>query len=165
VPGSLAALALLAAACGGGSHSTGTGASTPPNLAQAMNSFMRCMHTHGEPGLYDTRAPASPASGNVLLVFGGFAIQGADPGSPQFQSAQDACRHLLPMGAPPSAAELHKQLINAGRAAACMRAHGYPQWPDPKVIDGRLTNFVPSGIDVNSLRFQAAAKACQASGG
>jgi hypothetical protein len=159
--GVLAGIGLLAAACGGGSHPAGSGASSPPGLAQALGAYAHCLHGHGLPGVYVTRAPSSPNPGTALMIFHGFAIEGADPSSPGFQSAQSACQHLLPQGTPPPGAELHQQFLSAVKSARCMRSHGYPDWPDPQVVNGRVgIGFPSSGIDVNSPQFQSAAKAC-----
>jgi hypothetical protein len=128
----LAGIGLLAVGCGGGSHPGGSGASSPPGLAQALDAYAHCMHGHGLPGLYITRAPSSPNPGTTLRIFHGFAIVGADPGSPGFQSAQNACQHLLPHGTPPTGADLHQQFLSALKSARCMRSHGYPDWPDPR---------------------------------
>jgi hypothetical protein len=156
----LAVIGLVAAACGG-SHPAGSGASSPPGLAQALDAYAHCMHGQGLPGLYVTRAPSSPNPGPVLMIFHGFAIEGADPSSPGFQSAQNACQHLLPQGTPPTGAELHQQFITALKSARCMRFHGYPNWPDPRVMNGRVgTGFPSSGVDLNSPQFQSAAKTC-----
>ena len=155
----LAGTALLVAACGG-SHPAGSGASSPPDIAQAMASFVQCMHRHGLPGLYVTHAPASPSPGTTLLIFHGFAIEGANLSSPQFQSAQQACQHLLPHGTPPTAAELHQQFISALRSARCMREHGYPGWPDPQEINGHVGIGFEPGIDPSSPQFQRAANDC-----
>lgn len=157
--GALAGTGLLAAACGGGSHPAGPGASSPPGLAQALDAYAHCMHGHGLPGLYITRAPSSPNPGTTLMIFHGFAIEGADPGSPEFQSAQNACQRLLPHGTPPTGTELHQQFISALKSARCMRSHGYPDWPDPEVVNGRV-GFPTSGVDVNAPQFQSAAKTC-----
>jgi len=95
------------------------------------------------------------------MIFHGFAIEGADPSSPGFQPAQSACQHWLPRGTPPTGPELHQQFLSAVRSARCMRSHGYPDWPDPQVLNGRVgIGFPSSGIDVNSPQFQSAAKAC-----
>jgi hypothetical protein len=156
----LAGIALLAAACGGGLHPAGSGASTPSNLAVAMDSYVQCMHKHGVPSLYVSRASSSPNPNSVLLIFHGYAIEGANPSSPQFQSASKACQQLLPHGTPPTAAELHQQFIQSLKSARCMRAHGYPDWPDPQVVNGRVPQFIPSNIDTGSPQFQSAAKTC-----
>jgi len=51
------AAALLAAACGAGSHPGAPGVGTRPDFAQAMASYVQCMHSHGQPNLYVSRAP------------------------------------------------------------------------------------------------------------
>src|SRR5215469_15898071 len=157
----LTGIGLLAAACGGGSNPADSGASSPPGLAQALDAYAHCMRGHGLQGVYVTRAPSSPNPGTVLMIFHGFAVEGADPSSPGFQSAQSACQHWLPQGTPPTGAELHQQFLAAVRSARCMRSRGYPDWPDPQVLNGRVgIGFPSSGIDVNSPQFQSAAKAC-----
>jgi hypothetical protein len=53
--------------------------------------------------------------------------------SPQFQTAERACQHLLPTGIddqfPP--AEAHLLLNGMLRFSQCMRHHGLRNWPDP----------------------------------
>ena len=70
------------------------------------------------PGLRVTRAPSSPNPG-AAHVFPRVAIEGANLSSPGFQSAQNACQHLLPQGTPPTGAELHQQFISALKSARC----------------------------------------------
>jgi len=41
-----------------------------------------------------------------------------------------------------------------------MRAHGYPDWPDPIEVDGRVANWIPTGVDTDSPQFLAAEKTC-----
>ena len=159
----LAGIALLAAACGGGTQPAGSGAGSPANLAAALGRLVQCMHTHGERGVYLSHVPGSPAPpGSTLILYHGFAIQGADQNSAQFPAAMTACRPLLPHGTPPSAAELHQAFIKGVKAAQCMRSHGYPTWPDPAAGPNAYNEQAvpPPGIDTNSPRFQAAAKAC-----
>lgn len=156
----LAGAALLAAACGGGSHPAGSGASSPPNPAQALAAYAQCMRHHGLPGLYITHAPSNPNPSTTVIIGDGLAIEGANPTSPQFQAAANACQHLLPQGPPPTAAQLHQQFLRALRSARCMRAHGYPDWPDPRVVNGRVGIPFPTSIDTGSPQFQSAAKRC-----
>ncbi len=154
----LAATALLAAGCGGGSHPPGSGAVTRQNLSAQLDAYASCVRGHGVPDFYISRAGSAPPSpGTVQEVFHGWVIP-VDP-SP---SAQKACQHLLPRHNLPTAGELHHQFVQALQAARCMRSHGYPNWPDPTVQNGLVPDFVPAGIDVNSPRFQATAKACGA---
>jgi hypothetical protein len=161
----LAVVALLTAACGGGSHPAGSGTGNPVNLAEALESWVHCLHGHGEPNVYLSRAPSSPNPGTTIVVLHEYAVQGANFDSPQFQAANKSCRHFLPI-TPPSTAELHQQFIQALKAARCMRTHGYPNWPDPSaprtsplggVVNG---NDIPPNIDTSAPQFQSAAKAC-----
>jgi len=55
------------------------------------------------------------------------------------------------------------QLRSLIQAAACMRAHGYPDWPDPDVQNGRLIEQPPPpSIDTTSPQFQSAQQTCHA---
>jgi hypothetical protein len=44
-----------------------------------------------------------------------------------------------------------------------MRAHGYPDYPDPIVRNGGVDQSLPANIDTNSAQFQAAEKTCNTS--
>jgi hypothetical protein len=156
----LAGAALLVAACGGGSHPAGSGASSPPNLAAAVNSFAQCLRTHGEPNVYVSDAPSRPNVNTTVMILNGLAVLGANPALPQVQAAMNACQHLLPHGAPETAAQLHQQFLQALKSATCMRAHGYPDWPDPRIVKGQVGIPFPIGIDTGSPQFQSAAKRC-----
>ncbi len=157
----LAGMAMLAAACSNSTPSASSGASSAADLSVALAKYVQCMHTHGERGVYLSRAPASPNPGTTLLIFHGFVIQGADQNSAQFGTAMKACQHLLAHGTPPSAAELHREFIQGVKAAQCMRSRGYPTWPDPTEQNGyNMQPAPPGGIDTNSPQFQAASKAC-----
>ena len=154
-------LAVLAAACSSGVPPADSGSRSPADLSLALGRLVQCMHGHGERGVYLSHAPSSPSPGTTLIIFHGFAVQGADPGSAQFGPAMKSCRHLLPHGTPPSAAELHQAFIQGVKAAQCMRSHGYPTWPDPTDQYGYNTQpLPPANIDTSSPQFQAAAKAC-----
>lgn len=111
--------------------------------------FANCMRSHGVSDFPD------PNSNGTLLL-----PQGTEVNSPQFQSARQACLALMSGGAagPPSTADQQK----AVQYAACMRAHGYPDFPDPSVTGGGFTVQIPSGADINSPQWQAAQQACRA---
>jgi len=96
VAGAVAVLALLAAACSGGSHPPRSHASSSRNLA-AMNSYAQCLRAHGLPHAHVTSAPGVPNL-NTVLIFNGLAIQGATPGAPRTRAAVRACHHLIPRG-------------------------------------------------------------------
>jgi hypothetical protein len=158
----LAGIAVLVTACSSGSPSASSGASAAADLSVSLARLVQCLHTHGEHGVYVSHVPSSPNPDSTLIVFHGFAVQGADRGSAQFGTAMQACQRLIPHGTPPSAAELHQAFIHGIKATQCMRAHGYPAWPDPPTgPNAHYEQAVPpTGTDTSSPRFQAAAKAC-----
>ena len=45
-------------------------------------------------------------------------------------------------------------------AAACMRSHGFPDFPDPAFQNNNVQLNIPSSIDTNSARFKSAAATC-----
>ena len=66
---------------------------------------------------------------------GGFQLgPGINPQSPAFQSAHQACAQLLP-GSTRGPQATEGQFRAALRFAMCMRAHGFPGFPDPTRSD------------------------------
>jgi hypothetical protein len=160
----ITAVALLAAGCSGGGSGQPSASSPGPFSVQKMDSFAACMRGHGVPNFYfSARNPtASPGSNGMVLSFGGYQVTGVNPQTAQFQSAMKTCRHILGIR-PPSQAIQHKQFDQALKQAACMRSHGYPDWPDPSVGpngQGIMFGGPPAGVDTNSPQFLKAAKAC-----
>lgn len=143
-PAVLAGIALMAAACSGGSPAT-AGPQTPYQKSLA---YAQCLRSHGEPSWPD---PQSDGSFNVNV----------DLGSPQYQSANNACAHLE--GGQATGAQQQKALSATLAYAACMRSHGITNFPDPTVRGGTISlGFGPtSGIDPNLPQFQSASQACQ----
>ena len=181
----LAAVALLAAGCGGGSSpsvaalgtttsgSTASGGSTPSASGQGASGqggpsltmktqdgfkFSACMRAHGLPNFPD------PNSQGAISVGPG---SGIDPSSPKFQAAQKACQSVLPNGGPPTPQQLAKMEQKALAFSACMRKHGLPDFPDPQFSSGggigiRIRLGGPnSDLNPSSPVFQAAQKACR----
>jgi hypothetical protein len=177
----LASGALLIAGCGGGSSSPGVAhlssstsggsaadgggkSSTPESSAsrqQTMVAYSQCMRSHGVPEFPE------PTEGHLLIRSSNHNghVTGVNPQSSQFQAAQKVCGKLLPNGGAPSPAEQAKMQEKALQFSQCMRAHGVPNFPDPKFGGGGKVSLRigggPNGIDPNSSRFQAAQKACQ----
>ena len=139
-----AALAVLAAACGGSPSSAGSGGS--PDAGASANSpsavaYSHCIRSHGVPNYPD------PASGVVLPKT---SAQQLGVSSSQLQAAQSACHYLLPntgWSLPQQAQQcvsagdwppaLVQRMLTSGRTfAACMRSHGVPNWPDPSIDTG-----------------------------
>lgn len=166
----LVAIALLAAACSGGSATPGvanigsttttTGAETasqdtasPADYADDV-SYAQCMRTHGIP-----RLPDPNAQGDFQFSPG----TGVNPNSSQFSSANKDCEHLEPNGGRQTPAENEEALAVALKIVACMRTHGEPNFPDPVMSNGVLKGFIlrGDGVDPRSPQFQAAQKACQ----
>jgi hypothetical protein len=156
----LAGAALLAAGCGGGSPAAAPSAHPGQLTAQTMNVFAQCMRSHGVPDFYFSRTGSTAAAGLTSVIELGQWVAPANPSSPQFQQALKACQHLLPMHLP-TAAQLQQQLRREVQAAACMRAHGYPDYPDPSAQDGHMVRpQLPAGIDTSSPQFLAALQTC-----
>jgi hypothetical protein len=151
----LVVIGLLVTGCGGGGSSsngqrTPAGRSTGPADDQAVK-YAQCMRENGVANFPD------PVNGNLVLRQGAGA---PDPNSPEFQSAQQACKSQAPAGAqsgpagdPGAEARIHK-------FAKCMRKHGIPDFPDPKVSGGGVQMQIPPGVDPNSPRFASAQRAC-----
>jgi hypothetical protein len=180
-------LSLVTAACGGGKPTPsvaslgttstptstrsdaapggGAGGSSPPasnsggggtmslmgGSAAQMTKFAACMRKNGEPSFPDPNG-----QGQITVNL--------NPGSAQFQQAQQACRKLLPKGGTPSPAQQAKARSATLAFSACMRSHGEPNFPDPQFGTGGRVSLrisVGSGLDPRSPQFQAAQKACQ----
>ncbi len=156
----LAGAVLLAAACsGGGSHPSGS--PTPgQGSVQQMDLFAQCMQSHGEPDFYFTNRQSIPNPSATVLTFMGYQVIGIDPQTAQFASAMKSCKHLLPGGGPRPVSQ--QQLNSMVKSAACMRAHGFPDYPDPqRGANGGVEELpLPSDIDTSSPQFLAAQKAC-----
>jgi hypothetical protein len=75
-------------------------------------------------------------------------------------AANDACKHLLSTGGTGTPQQRQEKLAFALKVAHCLRAHGFPNFPDPTVSShGTSENL--SGIDPNAPQFQAAETACE----
>jgi hypothetical protein len=152
-------IAIGLTACGssgnsGSNSSTTSGSRQTEAQIQAAFRFARCMRSHGVPGFPDPTTSAfkfalTPSSGNSH--------------SPSFRSAVTACQHLLPDGGPPNETPARRQAqIAAGLAfARCLRAHGFPNFPDP-TSSGQLTPemVTQAGIDIHQPAVLESADGC-----
>jgi hypothetical protein len=190
----LAAAAIVLAGCGGSktpavanlatttsssdagqTNSTDTsGRGAPESQAQLQADalkYSQCMRSHGVPNFPDP----SPGGGFVFQ-----AGSGLNPSSPALQSATVKCEKYMG-GSPPGPGTVEhptaQWLAQMVKAAACMRRHDYPNFPDPRTsvpskpfgnssagvisdIDGVIFLF-PSSIDTTSPQFYRAADACK----
>jgi hypothetical protein len=154
-------LSLFAAACGGsggngvaqiGSTQTTTSSSSssgsPSDRRGTLVAFSACMRKHGVPNFPDPKAVGHGY---------GLTIGDETANSPQFKNAQQACKKLLPNGGTQDSQEQAKQLQTALKYAACIRAHGMPNFPDPKLHAG---GGIEMGEAPDSPQFKIAQKAC-----
>lgn len=141
----LAAAALLVAAC---SSTTTPGAGL--TYYQKTLAFAQCVRAHGVPGFPDPNS-----QGNFLLR----SNRGFRMGSPQFESANRACEHLLPNGGAPTTAEVKQATSQALKFTACMRAHGVPGFPDP-VVQNNGISWGNGNTGGNSPVAQSAHRSC-----
>jgi hypothetical protein len=136
-----AGFVLLASACG----------SAPATQQQhGALAFAGCMRSNGV-----TKYP-DPANGRLAKA----SLQQLGVSSARFQSAQAACRHLLPNGGLPASQTARQRIRAQGlEFARCVRSHGVPSFPDP-ASDGRIPDPASVGIDQGSPKFEAANQAC-----
>jgi len=94
---------------------------------------------------------------------GTITVSGTVSRSAQYPAADEACRKLLPNGGIPTAAERAQGLAQLLELAVCMRAHGIRDFPDPTSsgIQIPIRPGMPSDLEPDNPRFQAAEKACR----
>ena len=144
-----AAVVCAAPIAGCGSSSKSSSATGGSSSHASFVRYSVCMRSHGVSNFPDP----SPNGGIHIGPGSGINLQ-----SPGFQSAQQACKKLLPGGGPPSTGSESDKLA-ALKNAQCMRKHGVPDFPDPTFHDGLI------GVDLGSINpqspaFRNAAKAC-----
>ena len=153
-----AAVVLLVCGCGGsGSASTTTTSAGSAQVTGAL-AFSRCMRSHGVSGFPDPDSSGNVPKNKVIPL----------ASSPQFRAASTACQHLVPgAGAPRTThAEVEAAVSGMVRFAACMRARGVQNWPDPIVDRSRPGDPRPvfdlhSAIDPTAPRITADVSDCQ----
>jgi hypothetical protein len=151
------------AACGGSGARPGvsTGPYGPANSPAALS---RCMRANGLSGFPDPVAGPG-GEGLPLLVNsdGALTAEGQTFAGPALRSAERACRaYLPPAGGPPPTVSAQQQR-QALVFARCMRAHGVPNFPDPKFSAvGQAP--APTGLNPQAPAFRSAARACGARG-
>lgn len=133
------------AGCGGSARSVA------PAHESGWIGFSHCMRTNGVPSYPDPDSSGKPPKKT---------LQQLGVSSSRFQSAQGACRRLLPNGGqPPSQAERQQTKAQGLRFSRCVRAHGVPGFPDPD-DSGRIPDPATVGVDQGSPTFRAANEAC-----
>jgi hypothetical protein len=158
------ALALALAACGGAGGGSpavahiGTAQPTATASAAAGQGIAHseCMRSHGVPGFPD------PTAQGYVELSGSDQI---NPDSPGFLRAQQICAKLDPVGGQSTQTYFDQNMVALLKYAACMRAHGITNFPDPVPYgDGGVELLVPNhqdGIDQDAPQYVRAAGTCQ----
>jgi len=144
----------VAGASGAGSGSTAAGAHVPGPLA-----FSKCMRANGVPNFPDLGNNGIRIEGSGQTL----SVNGISVSAPAFMAARQTCEKYKPhTSGTPTAVQAAQQHEEGLKFARCMRSHGVPNFPDPKVVSshgGNQTVYLP-GINPHAPAFQTAAKAC-----
>jgi hypothetical protein len=135
--------------------STGGGESSPGSQAVA---YSACMRSHGVANFPD---PQISNNGNEHKI--AMRVTPGITGNPHFKSAQQACNKLLPGGG--QGGEGNHQITPSEqsqylKAAACIRSHGVPNFPDPTFSGGGV-HIEHQGLNERSPAFKAAVQSCE----
>lgn len=154
-------------ACGSSSSPNASRPSGGGGTEAQLVRYSACMRSHGVSGFPD---PSTTQSGQ-----NGFGIDGynfnlpstMNTESPAYKSAATLCGKQVGVG--PESGGGHGIPAAAKQAALrhaeCMRAHGVPNYPDPKFSSGGVSQSVnvgPGGVNPRSPAFQQAEKDCAA---
>jgi hypothetical protein len=178
--GAAAALLLagaLVAGCGGGSPNGGvaslgthaseshssstsgtTAASEGPKASPASQAiaYTACMHAHGVPNFPEPQVSEHGGSTSIKM-----AVPVGVGKNPRFKAASEACRKLLPGGGASNQAPLTPaQQGQYLHAAACIRSHGVPNFPDPTFSGGGV-HIEHQKLNESSPAFKAAVHDCE----
>jgi hypothetical protein len=145
-----AVVPVMLAACSSGSSSSGAvssaqGAGSTSGTDQSgIAQFAQCMRQNGVTDFPD------PQNGH-------FVMGGDIQSNPHFNSAIQACQHLLGPGGISSGSSSGAQSAQLA-FAHCMQTHGVPSFPDPS-SNGAIR--APQGVDRNSATYQDAFNTCK----
>jgi hypothetical protein len=165
----------LVAGCGGspnagvaslGSHTSASHSSTPgaasasegheASPASQAIAYTTCMHAHGIPNFPEPQVSEHGGSTSIKM-----AVPASVGKDPRFKAASEACRKLLPGGGPGNQAPLTPaQQEQYLRAAACIRSHGVPSFPDPTFSGGGV-HIEHQKLNESSPAFKAAVHDCE----
>ncbi len=169
-------LALLVAACGGATTTTsttggtaanggsggsgGSGGGPPKNFVPDAYKYSACMRDHG---VSDFPDPVVSHSGNGTQV--SIHVSQADGTSPQFKTAQQACRGILPAPSKADlAAQAQQQRIHGQELLAfarCLRGRGINGFPDPNAQGDLSVQMIQAaGVDLTAPQVRTAGLAC-----
>ncbi|MBI4305508.1 MAG: hypothetical protein HY678_04235 [Chloroflexi bacterium] len=115
-----------------------------------MLAYSKCMRDHGISNFPD------PSSSGGLAIDA--STLGVPPDSPQFQSADEACKQYMPNAGEPQAPppEVREAAL---KYSQCMRDHGISNFPDPLPSGGLAVDG--NAVNMGSPQFKAADEACR----
>ncbi len=146
------AMAVLIAGCGALPAAIAGGGPRNPGA------FAACMRSHGVPDFPDPKNGGFQENGSpTQTIVNGVTLQESQA---QINAGEQACRKYMGPSTPDAPASPAQQQA-ALAYAQCMRAHGVPNFPDPKVTAHSFTVHVASGTDPHSPQVQAAQNACR----
>jgi hypothetical protein len=139
----------MIAACSGSASAAGSSGTGQVRVQQAL-AFAHCMRSHGVPNF-----PDPDSSGGIVIKK--MLLEASYRAS---RSARDACAHLLPkyglVMMTPAQEEQHQRQQLA--MAACMRRHGFPDFPDD--WSGNVGQLQSAHIDPGSPQLNAELTKC-----
>jgi hypothetical protein len=153
---------VLVAGCGASSGSPPTSASSSGSTSPSAHgsgplAFSECMRANGVPNFPDLSGNGIRIGAHGQTV----SVNGVSVNAPAFVAARQKCERYMPhIDASP--AQTAQQMRRGLQFARCMRSHGAPNFPDPKVTTGQGGNqeaYLP-GVNLQSPAVQSAAKAC-----
>jgi hypothetical protein len=127
------------------------------DATRSLNEWANCMHSNGDPD----QTPPTIDSDKVIHVWipeqnaqlSGAVHDGTAPCNQYLVAAQKALRDGQPFPQPPSE-------VQEVQFAECMRANGFPSYPNPSGPNDSQTDFNGTGIDPNSPQVETASNAC-----
>jgi hypothetical protein len=131
----------------------------PSDVGQAAYRYSACMRGHGLSNFPD---PEVHQNGNQVSVI--IHLIPGMKGSPAFRSANRACERIMRPAAEAyqvSSTERRQRMDAALAFARCMRAHGFPNFPDP-TAQGHLSPemVTAAGITLHQPAVLHAGLAC-----
>jgi hypothetical protein len=150
--------AALVAGCGGG-----TRADSSSKVMSAALAYAKCMRSHQVPDFPDPNGQGEFRLRPFTVEHGRTTpIEDLVATSPAFQAAERVCGSFGSAGRPVAATQEQQEFQKSLKAAACMRANGVPNYPDPTLRGGVIDhNFAADlNIDPSSPAFLKAADKC-----
>jgi hypothetical protein len=158
------AAATTIAACGSASPNSSSSATASHSSAGSGSSstdstltFSKCMRANGVPNFPDLKNNGMQIEATGQTI----SVNGVSVNASAFLAARAKCDRYRPH-TQASQAQTAQQTRRGLEFARCMRSHGVPNFPDPKVVtgaNGQQEAYLP-GINPQSPAFQSAAKAC-----